>query len=197
MPAIILTRACYPGIPFMAAYLPVLGWRSMQSEYLYSLDLYLRQPVPLGIPSASGHTVDDRKYKRHSRWLEADRSDKTKYLAQFQPILDQIQVCWRSSSTNCGHCPKCSAHQYCAGHTGQALFESSRIQTHGNLQALKPTGESTLAYLDDIILFAYHHDRHDLVRKAFKRYAGDVLSSTLHTGSGQSHTGKFWQADLS
>ncbi len=35
------------------------------------------------------------------------RCEKTKYIAQEQKFLDQIQVCWESSSTNCGKCSKC------------------------------------------------------------------------------------------
>lgn len=37
----------------------------------------------------------------------ASRCGKTEYIAQFQDLLDQLQVCWRSSSSNCGQCPKC------------------------------------------------------------------------------------------
>jgi hypothetical protein len=37
----------------------------------------------------------------------ATRVKKTAFIAQFQDLTDQLQVCWNSSSDNCGVCPKC------------------------------------------------------------------------------------------
>lgn len=38
----------------------------------------------------------------------SSRCKKTEYIAEHQDLLDQIQVCWKSSSSNCGNCPKCA-----------------------------------------------------------------------------------------
>jgi len=37
----------------------------------------------------------------------ASRCKKTEYIAQDQNLRDQLQVCWKSSSSNCGECSKC------------------------------------------------------------------------------------------
>ncbi|WP_339865203.1 hypothetical protein [Paremcibacter congregatus] len=37
----------------------------------------------------------------------ASRCEKTEYIAEDQILLDQLQVCWKSSYNNCGECPKC------------------------------------------------------------------------------------------
>ncbi|WP_417317713.1 hypothetical protein [Emcibacter sp.] len=113
--------------------------------------------------------------------LEAARSQKTAYLTKYQNLLDHIQVCWGSSHSNCGHCPKCVRTSLVLNILGKSSANLPDYKTHGDIKVLKPAGYTTLAYFDDLIFFAYEHDRHDIVRQLKSMRKKFVIKHALQT----------------
>ncbi|WP_321391904.1 hypothetical protein [Emcibacter sp.] len=112
--------------------------------------------------------------------LEATRSQKTEYLAQYQDLLDQLQVCWRSAGTNCGNCPKCVRTSVTLDVLGKSSAKIPDFKTHADINYLKPSSTGTLPFVEDLIYFTHRHGAHALEKKLkkFRRHFIIKNSST-------------------
>ncbi|WP_321391901.1 hypothetical protein [Emcibacter sp.] len=111
--------------------------------------------------------------------LEASRSYKTEFIAHYQELLDQLQVCCYSQCDNCGNCSKCvrtSVILYVLGKKSRSLPDFS---IHGDLDQMKPVDSGTLTYMDDFITFMHKHGRHDLMKKLIKMKRKYIISYNM------------------
>jgi len=82
------------------------------------------------------------------------RGDKVKDLCKDQRLLDNLQVCWRSITQNCGECPKCvrvMVALHLLNATSQAL---PPLEDYRQLKALKRMDESGETFVDDAMSLA-------------------------------------------
>ena len=120
--------------------------------------------------------------------LEATRSQKTEYVAQSQELLDQLQVCWRSSGSNCGNCPKCVRTSVALDVLGKHSANLPAFKTHADINYLKPTSEGTLPFTEDLIYFAHRHNAVDL-EKALKKLRRNYIVKNALTNLVKAITG--------
>ena len=90
------------------------------------------------------------------------RTEKTRALCPDQRLLDQLQVCWFAGSRNCGECGKCMRTALTLQLLG-ARSASLKPYTHrAQLALLKPTDQSHVHFLNEIIWLATEVGRHDI-----------------------------------
>ncbi len=136
--------------PCLATIGPMLKYRKVYipSGHTYA-ELFPEGAHPLSDPmwSTGSNTVihDGAGFRR---------SEKMTDLCEDQEILDNLQVCWRSSSSNCGACPKCVR-------TMAAIYlleaQCKKLPPLANFQLLswlKTKDESGATFLLDTILLA-------------------------------------------
>ena len=88
---------------------------------------------------------------------DARRSEKIERISQSQPLLDQLQVCWKSCSTNCGNCPKCVRTSVVLHLLEKQSQNLPAFASMHQLRMLKPDGEGSLPFVEDIILACESH----------------------------------------
>lgn len=128
---------------------------------------------------------------------DTPRSRKIEFIAGRQSLLDQLQVCWKSTAHNCGGCPKCvrtSAVLHLIGRTSASLPPG---KFPSDLRHLAVDGVSTLPYVNDLISFSAARGARDMqrrlesirrryrVRSAFDEFAkaalGDLLAAIMRS----------------
>lgn len=97
------------------------------------------------------------------------RNEKVAEILCDQVVLNNLQVCWRSSSSNCGACPKCVR-------TMLALYllnaESKKLPSLTDMRLLsylKTRDENGVTFLEDAIFLASQKGETKIVRQ-LKRY---------------------------
>ena len=93
------------------------------------------------------------------------RSEKIGRIADSQAVLDQLQVCWKSCSQNCGECPKCVRTSLVLYLLGRESRNLPPYTTNRQLGVLKPGGEGTMPFIEDLILACEQHGEQDIGRR--------------------------------
>ncbi len=122
---------------------------------------------------------------------EVSRTEKTEAIASNPYLLNALQVCWKSSSHNCGACPKCvrtGIALYLLGMESPALpYDYAKI----GLKILKPVEHAALVLLEDIVDLARRvgnsevekillkYRKRYLVRHAFDEFIKAILPNWL------------------
>jgi len=103
----------------------------------------------------------------------ARRTEKTEELCSDQFILDALQVCWRSTSSNCGACPKCIRTIVTLDLLGASCKRLPPLNSMKELEWLKSSDESSVTFLEDIIVLARRQGNKDVDRRLtgfYRRY---------------------------
>ncbi len=116
------------------------------------------------------------------------RSQKVERIAESRELLDQLQVCWRSCSSNCGTCPKCVRTSLVLHLIGKRSANLPPYSSQRLLGALKPDGEGTLPYVEDLILACRRHGASDIQRQLQKMRRRYLLREAV-VGFGKALTG--------
>jgi hypothetical protein len=95
---------------------------------------------------------------------DTSRSRKIEYIAAHPTMLDQIQVCWKSSARNCGQCPKCVRTAAVLHMLGRTSANLPPCDFPGDLRRLAVDGTATLPYVNDLIEFAVARGAEDMKR---------------------------------
>ena len=96
---------------------------------------------------------------------DTGRSEKIERIAEHEELLNQLQVCWKSCSRNCGVCPKCVRTSLALHLIGKESRNLPRYSSSRQLNVLKPDGEGTLPFVEDLILACKRHGARDIQRK--------------------------------
>ena len=102
------------------------------------------------------------------------RTDKTVYISRDQFAVDNLQVCWKHSDCNCGHCPKCVR-------TGLTLYLVGKKSVNipftytgdASIQSIKPREKGNVTFLEDLIELAWdvgNQEVADKLQKMRKRF---------------------------
>ena len=110
---------------------------------------------------------------------EASRTRKTEFVAQFQDLLDQLQVCCYSQCDNCGNCSKCVRTSIILDVLGKNSASLPDYQSHGELKQLQPYDNGTLSYMDDFAVFMHKHGRHDIKKQLLKMKRNYIITSNM------------------
>lgn len=89
------------------------------------------------------------------------RAEKTEFIASFQPVFDNIQVCWKNIAVNCGTCSKClrtMAASYLLQVQTRALPDMKLEQ----FSQLKVTSASGVPFIEDLITLAEQRGQKDI-----------------------------------
>ncbi|WP_417317711.1 hypothetical protein [Emcibacter sp.] len=113
--------------------------------------------------------------------LEASRSRKTEYIAQYQELLDQLQVCWYSPGSNCGKCSKCIRTSLILHILNKKSASLPDFATHGSIEAMKPTSKASLTYIDDFAHFTHVHGQMQFKKKLLKMRKKYIISDSSST----------------
>lgn len=92
------------------------------------------------------------------------RAEKTRKISDNISVMQNLHVCWRSKSSNCGKCSKCVRTMLvldCLGVDSSALPYGKSLD---EIQALKPNNESALSYIKDLIEFTELRGDDDVLR---------------------------------
>lgn len=93
------------------------------------------------------------------------RSEKVERIAESQALLDQMQVCWKSCSRNCGECPKCVRTSLVLYLINKHSRNLPPYTSPHQLKALTPSGEGSLPFMEDLILACEQHGAQDIQRR--------------------------------
>lgn len=94
--------------------------------------------------------------------LEATRTQKTTHLAAQADLLPGMQVCWRSTRDNCGHCPKCVRTSLALFLLGKASPSIPPYASAEQLRWLKPDTPSSLKHTEALLRLALESGRPDI-----------------------------------
>jgi hypothetical protein len=97
------------------------------------------------------------------------RSEKMSDLREDQMILDNLQVCWRSSSRNCGACPKCVRTMVALHLLDAKCKKLPPLSNMELLSWLKTNDESNATFLEDAIVLA-RRQGNVVISKKLKSY---------------------------
>lgn len=101
------------------------------------------------------------------------RANKVRALCSEQAVLDNIQVCRRSNSENCGACPKCVRTMVALHMLGAQSSRLPDLSDRKLLVWLKPQDENGVAFLEDAMILAKETGSIDIykqLRTYYKRY---------------------------
>jgi 7-cyano-7-deazaguanine synthase in queuosine biosynthesis len=99
---------------------------------------------------------------------DVSRSYKTEIIAQNKSLRDRLQVCWRSTVSNCGECSKC-VRTSVVFHILDKDSESMPLCLNlKKLRILKPDGEGSILFIDDLISFSKRNNNME-IEKIFRR----------------------------
>ena len=101
------------------------------------------------------------------------RSDKMRDLCGHQEILDNLQVCWRSSHKNCGTCPKCVRTMLALDLLKASCSKLPPLEDEKLLRHLKAADESGATFIEDAMLLAKQEDNLQIYKQLkgyYKRY---------------------------
>ena len=112
---------------------------------------------------------------------DANRSEKIERIANTQSILDQLQVCWKSCSTNCGNCPKCVRTSLVLDLIQARSKNLPPYQSLQQLRVLKPDGEGSLPFVDDLIGACERHGARDIRKKLLLMRKSFLIKDALMT----------------
>ncbi len=154
---------------------PMLGFSKVYipSGHTYS-ELFPEGAHPLSDPMWS---TDSNKVVHDGAGFR--RSEKMVQLCTNQEILDNLQVCWRSSSSNCGACPKCVRTMvalYLLDATCKKLPEYTSMK---QLSWLKARDESGATFLEDAIVLALQKNNTRIARRLKGYYRRYQLSEVI------------------
>ena len=93
----------------------------------------------------------------------ASRCEKTAFIANNQPLLDQIQVCWKSCSSNCGECSKCVRTSLALKMMGQKSANLPEFSRQEQYEALTIVGKNNFYYVEELIEFAREKGKEDVI----------------------------------
>lgn len=104
--------------------------------------------------------------------LGTNRSEKAEVIAQYQDLLDELQVCWQSSGSNCGECSKCVRTALVIYIMGKHSKNLPAFNDMSKLSLLKPYDVASLPIIDYIILFALKYHALDIAKtlKSYRRW---------------------------
>jgi hypothetical protein len=109
------------------------------------------------------------------------RSGKIEYIAERQSLLDQLQVCWKSCASNCGNCPKCIRTSLVLHLLGREAENLPAFRSLEQLKMLKPDGEGSLPFVDDLILCCERHAEHDIRKILARMRRRFIMKSSAET----------------
>ena len=92
----------------------------------------------------------------------ATRVQKTAFIAQFQDLTDQLQVCWNSSSDNCGICPKCLRTSITLKVLDKKSFRLSEPEGVEHYRKLVIKENNALCYVQEIIDLCEERDKTEI-----------------------------------
>ena len=171
-----------------------LTWRLGHGLYLSSVGSMLGFRTML-IPAShtynelfpwGSHPVTDPMWSTESTHVEhygasRRRTEKTEVVLRERLFADNLVVCWRSSSDNCGTCPKC-------------VRTMLAIDLLGGSTALPPCGPDTpmnvfddvdeglITFVDDLLFLAKERGRKDIERvmaRYHRKYHRQVMVHAL------------------
>tara|TARA_R110002110_G_scaffold91264_1_gene237364 strand:+ start:15248 stop:16423 length:1176 start_codon:yes stop_codon:yes gene_type:complete len=82
------------------------------------------------------------------------RVGKTREIAAVPQVANNLQVCWRGIHENCGQCPKCLRTMAALYLMKTEIDSLPTIEDINQLKRLRPSSDSTLSTVDDLIYFA-------------------------------------------
>lgn len=104
------------------------------------------------------------------------RSEKMRELSTDQRLLDNLQVCWFSSTSNCGQCSKC-LRTMLALHLLEAHSRNlPELDSKDKLQGLKPKDESGATFLLDVMILAKQQGDMEIYQRLKKLYRNYQIS---------------------
>lgn len=98
------------------------------------------------------------------------RGEKIRDLCKDQRFLDNLKVCWRSNSDNCGECQKCVRTMtalYLLGASSKALPKLD--ENLAKLKSFRKSNESSATFLEDAMILA-KNTQNKTVLKILRRY---------------------------
>lgn len=93
---------------------------------------------------------------------ESQRWEKVRAITADQKVLDNLHVCWRSKTSNCGRCPKC-VRTMAALHLLQA--KTDVFPAYQGVAELKSVDAHEVAFLRDAIMAAQATGNAEISRK--------------------------------
>ena len=120
------------------------------------------------------HPLSDPKWSTESTTVVHDgagfrRGAKMKDLLSKPLLADNLQVCWRSTYTNCGQCPKCVRTMVAIKLLGGEAKSLPPLVNIKGLKVLKATDESGATFLEDAMVLANNAGNLE-VYKLLRRY---------------------------
>lgn len=112
---------------------------------------------------------------------DTGRSGKIERIAEYEELLDQLQVCWKSCSQNCGDCPKCVRTSLVLHLIGRQSRNLPPYTSVRQLKALRPTSEGALPFVEDLILACERHGERDIQRQLLKMRRRFLLQEASKT----------------
>ncbi len=106
------------------------------------------------------------------------RTQKIERIAASQLLLDQLQVCWKSCSHNCGGCPKCVRTSLVLYLMGKSAKSLPPYTSDKQLKVLKPYGEGSLPFVEDLILACGRYGEKDIEQKLLRMRKSYLLKDT-------------------
>ncbi|OMH38862.1 hypothetical protein [Motiliproteus sp. MSK22-1] len=111
--------------------------------------------------------------------LEADRSDKIKYLCSNREAIDNLWVCWKKPEINCGKCPKC-IRTYVALLTNDIIdFKFREKPEPGDIQKVEIHSEEELSFFEEFLIHAKNYKKVELSKVLSKKILRYKLKQIL------------------
>lgn len=110
---------------------------------------------------------------------DTTRSHKIESIACSQLLLDQLQVCWNSSSRNCGDCPKCVRTAIVLHLIGKRSQNLPSISIPQQLKLLRIDGEASLPYIIDLIDYSKEKGALDLHHRFIRMRNRYIMKNAL------------------
>jgi len=106
------------------------------------------------------------------------RTEKTEIVASAPKIMDNLQVCWKSNTHNCGVCSKCVRTRLTFDLLGVATDTIPGISGNKPLKILTPDDEGLLTVVEDLMLLAKSKNAdatYRILKKGWRKYQRRVV----------------------
>ncbi len=110
----------------------------------------------------------------------ATRCDKTQYIAHYQELLDQIQVCWNSSSSNCGKCSKCLRTSIALRILGKKSIRLPEPDESTCYDIMTIKEENSLSYIEELIELSNDWKQDEVQKKLEKLVRAYQFKMVFH-----------------
>jgi hypothetical protein len=110
------------------------------------------------------------------------RSEKMKELLKEPTLANNLQVCWASTSENCGECSKCLRTMVVVSLLGGEIKSLPPLNGLKTLKNFKATSEGESVFLEDTMILARecgNDEMYKAVRRSYRRYQLSLIPSLL------------------